>query len=313
MTIRKFFNQFFNDFRLWGLVITLPVAGVFGITLVREWDTLTAFNWHIRWRYLPLSVVMHSLALGTMFAAWQGMMGRFTNKMNWQGNFQIYTLSLLARRIPLPIWYMGSRLYLYKREQISLAKTASATTLEVTLIAFSGLVAYLLFPEPSTRTWLWIPILILAGSVFIASSIQPNLIVDLINFGLKILKKDPLGFTLTRAKLFSWSTFYLGTWLLDGIGLYFTILTLTTVPVDLPSVIGISTLTALVAIFSLLLPGGMGLKELTMSVLLSTVIPFSAGIVIAIAYRLLNTIIELAWVGVGGVMDGKIPPHAIEC
>ena len=302
MAIRRFFHKIHGRSRLGGLLIILVVGGVFGVALVREWDALMAFEWQIRWRYLPLMAILHFLALGAMFAAWQGMMINFTDNKNWRSNLRIYSLSILARRIPLPIWYVGSRLYFYKQENVSMAKIASATTLEIVLISFSGLICYLLLPESSTKPWLWIPVLGMAGGILIVSVIQPNLLVKLINYGLGIFKKEPLDVVLTRAKLLLWSIFYLGTWLLDGLGLYFTIRALTATAFSLPAVIGISTLSALVAAFSLFLPGGLGLKELTMSALLSVWLPFSVGMVIAITYRLLNTILEIAWAGMGHIV-----------
>lgn len=285
-------------------MIILGVGGVFGVTLIREWDALMAFEWLVEWRNLPLIILTHFLALGSMFAAWQGMMTSFTHYKNWRGNLRIYSLSILARRIPLPIWYVGSRLYFYKREKVSLTKIASATALEMVLITFSGLACYLLLPEPSTKAWLWFPILGAAGSIFIVAAIQPNLVVKLINYVLGVFEKESLDLTLTRAELLTWSAFYLGTWLLDGTGLYFTIAALTAAPLPLPAAIGISTISALVSILSLLLPSGLGLKELTLGALLSAFMPFSVGMVIAVTYRLLNTLIEIAWVGMGEKVGG---------
>ena len=156
-----------------------------------------------------------------------------------------------------------------------------------------------MLPEPSTKTWLWFPILGMAVGILFIGAIQPNLLIKLANYVLNIFKKVTINTSLTRVGLITWSTFYLCTWLLDGVGLYFTITTFTTTSPYLLHVIGVSTLSALVSILSLFLPGGFGLKELTMGALLSTFMPFSAGIVIAILYRLVNIIIEVAWMWLG--------------
>jgi len=62
-----------------------------------------------------------------------------------------------------------------------------------------------------------------------------------------------------------------------------------------------------VALATMALPSGFGLKEITMGALLSVWMPVSAGVVISILYRLLQTIVETLWAFVGQSISEETP------
>ena len=243
-------------------------------------------------------VLLHNTALTTMFIAWHLMIRRLVEIDRWHADLNIFSISMLARRVPLPIWYVGSRLALYKKNNISRSVIVTATALEVVLITLSGLLCYILLIPWYTYTQYipWWPLMLVAFITILALIVRPILIVDLINFGLRLLKKDRIQVTVLRIDLLIWGLLYLATWLTDGLGLYFMIIALVPIPIPIASAIGISTIAALVGILTMVLPSGFGLKELTIGALLSFWMPLSAGIFISIAYRLAQTIIETVWV-----------------
>ena len=136
-------------------------------------------------------------------------------------------------------------------------------------------------------------------------ALRPNLLIDLVNWILRRLDRPPLDISITRSSLTVWSLAYLATWFLDGLGLYFVVGALLPSPPPLPDVVGVSTVSALVALASLILPGGLGLKELTMSVLLSAWMPLSAAVAISIFYRIAQTVVEAFWAVVGHWVDQR--------
>lgn len=284
----------------WQVVIVALLLGALaflGLAIVRDWETLVSFQWQLDWMSLAKLALMHSLALGTLFLAWHLIMCRLAGLDDWRINFPIYNLSILARRIPTPIWYIGGRLYLYQKQHVPMAIVLSATTLEAALIGLSGVICYMLLLPWYTyvQEWPWWLLLVGAGTSLLALMVRPGLLVDLINLVLHLFKRPPVEVAIMQADLLLWGLVYLATWFLDGIGLYYMVSALLPAPPAIPDVVGIATISALVGLLTLALPSGFGLKELTMGALLSLWMPISAGIVISVLYRLMQTILEMAW------------------
>ena len=62
-------------------------------------------------------------------------------------------------------------------------------------------------------------------------------------------------------------------------------------------ILGVSTFSWLLGYLSFFSPAGMGVTEISLATLLSSVIPFSVGSIIAIIFRLITLITELVLVG----------------
>jgi hypothetical protein len=297
----------------WTFVIAFAVFIFLGLSLRKDWKTILTYNWQLHWVDLVIMALFHTLALGSMFLAWHFTMRRLVNQDHWRRNFRIFSVSMLARRIPVPVWYVGSRVYLYRETQVSTSIVLTATILEIALIALSGVLCYVLLLPWYTYTSLfpWQILAGISGVVTLALLIRPALFIELINLVLHWFKKGPIIAEITRRDLLLWTLLYLATWFLDGLGLYYTVSAFLSVPPPLPSVIGVSTISALVGLATMALPGGFGLKEITMGALLGSWIPVTAGIVISIIYRLLQTIIETLWAFVGQKMP-EDPPQTTQ-
>jgi hypothetical protein len=102
---------------------------------------------------------------------------------------------------------------------------------------------------------------------------------------------------LHYGRVLSWLFLYACVWLVGGLVLFGLIETLYPLPLDrLPQVIGAWSLSGLVAVLAAVLPVGLGLRELALSLLLANIIPEGIAVVIAILARLLFTLYEVAWV-----------------
>jgi hypothetical protein len=287
--------------RWWTVALALLVILVLGVSLSRDWDTLREFDWRPDWLRLVMQAGLHVLALSTMFLAWHYTIHRLAGKANWLQDFRIYAISILARRIPLPIWYVGSRVVLYQVEGVSARIVLAATTFEIGLIGISGVLCYvLLLPfYIYSQSWPWEILASLAALISIALLIRPSLFVDGINAILRLRKRPLLPAVITRKDLLAWSGFYLATWFLDGLGLYFTVTAFLPNSTPVASIVGVSTVSALIALATMILPSGFGLKELAMGAMLQIWMPLSAGVVISILYRLIQTFVEIILVFMG--------------
>ena len=277
-------------------------------TIYRERETLFSFQWQINWGYLAAAVIVHWFALVLMQINWHWMIANLGGSKSWQKNFYVYGLSQAARRIPAPLFYLGGRFYLYPVNETPPRVIAIATSLEMGLIGLNGILCYLIFmPFYSTIPsefpwWLFMLIGLVSTAVLVAF---PNLFVNLLNLFLHWIRRTPLDDRISRGAILAWLVIYQLVWIVDGLALYLTTLGLIK---DVPGwgdVMAVSTLSALVGFISQFLPAGFGLKEMISGGLFSQWIPFGVGIVLAVGFRILMTIVEIIWAWLCRVLWGK--------
>lgn len=278
--------------------IFLLILAVMGIVVVREWDALIAFHWQVDVRYLGLTIIFHSLALGMTFWVWHLMITRLGHFDNIKLNFRFYYISTLAKRIPTAIWYVGGRLALYQQVGVAASAVLNCIFLENVIIGIAGVFTFLVFlpfysqfPKAGVIPFALVGIAGITGLL-----VRPQLFVDITNWILKRLGKQVLDKAPARKDIIVWGGLYILPWVLAGFSLYCAIRAFSgDVGLSIIDAFGISTLAMLVALLSTVLPSGLGLKELTSSVLLSYWMPLSSAVVVSIAYRLIQTVNEMLW------------------
>ena len=87
-----------------------------------------------------------------------------------------------------------------------------------------------------------------------------------------------------------------GVWVGGGLVLYVAINSLYALSLkDLPAVIGVWALSGLISTVVLVTPVGVGLRELTLSVLLGSLIPAPLAVIVALLMRVGLTLFEIVW------------------
>jgi hypothetical protein len=292
--------QFSNHFKWLAAGMFLLVFAMMGIVVIREWDALLAFPWRLDVRYLGLTVVFHSLALGVTFGVWHLMLVRLGGFDNLKLNFRFYYVSTLAKRIPTALWYVGGRLMLYQQVGVTASTVLNCILLENVIIGVAGIFTFLVFlplysrfPLPKTGL---VP-LSLAGAVGIIGLLAwPQVFVNATNWIRKRWGKQGLDRAPARKDILLWSGLYILPWILAGFSLYCATRAFSGgIELGKVDALGISTLAMLVALLSTILPSGLGLKELTSSLLLSYWMPLPSAVVISVVYRLIQTANEILW------------------
>jgi hypothetical protein len=285
---RKFLMVFFIS-----IVLVFLLRAVY-----RERYILLEFDWQFKISFILPIVIVHTISMLSLSLAWHYWITRFTGYNRWRQNFYIYSVSLVARRIPGTIWYIGSRFTLYPKEDVSPKVIAAATGLELGEIGLAGILCFLIL-LPFYTFSIRFPVVYFelfgVGSLLVLV-LRPGILVGIFNALLTKLHRQPIQVDLTRRDLFIPLGFYLASWFLDGICLYFVTALLIPAPPAPADVIGVSTLSTLVAFVAQFLPISFALKEITMSSLFSAWFPISVGIVIAIAMRITMTLVEIGLV-----------------
>lgn len=288
-----------NGMLTWiSVILTLLVIGIATWLLVSNWDQVVAFPWRLSVPDLLLASLMHSLALGATFWVWHLMMRRIGNFHNVRADFRFYYISTLAKRIPTNVPYIGSYLVMYRGVQVPAAAVANCVIMEIILVTLGGVIAFLmtLHLYATTSAAVSMAITATAAIVFAIFLVRPHILVSMTNWILRRMKRPDLSAAIGASDILIWLAWYTVPWFFSGLSLYFAYRGFTTQPgPDLSQLMAISTITSLVSVLNLVIPGGLALKELALVSLLTPWMPVSSAMVFSIAYRLLHTLDETIW------------------
>lgn len=286
--------------RILAVGLLVGTSSLLLILIGQEWDTLRQFQWHLDPRDVLAALLCHAISLLGTYIVWQSIITRLGSTTSRRVNFYIFFVSNLARKIPSMIWYTGARSYLYNEEGTHPSITLNAVALEFSIASLTGAWAsVLLYPGYGfieNHTVVGGGVLAVALLLTVILAIRPQLFVELSR---RIGKRWQQGANLkapARTDIAIWSLVYTAAWIVGGTSFHFTARSLIpAAELGWLNSVSIATLVTLVVLLNTVLPAGIGLKEIATGVLLSHWFPVSIGLVIAIAYRILQMVDELLW------------------
>lgn len=282
--------------------VALGLTGMVGIIilyiLLTQQEQIKAFDWQFNGVFFIGLLIFHSLALGATFWAWHLMMARLGGFYDIRKSFRFYYVSTLAKRLPSGIPYVGSRLVMYRQQGVPTAAILNCLLLENLLFGLSGVLTFLSFSPFYTGIpkGITLPLSVIALLFVIAFIVRPQIIIDMTNWGLRKFSKQPIDSTPVRKDILIWLAIYTLPWIFASGSLYCAIHAFTSdITLQWFNAIAISTLSTLASLLNLLLPGGLALKELASSTLLTAWMPLSTALIITLSYRVIQTVNEILW------------------
>jgi hypothetical protein len=266
-----------------------------GLALYRDWQELAQYEWSIDYRYLLAASAIYPVPFLLMASVWSQVIGRLAGFSNYFGNLQIYCYSGLIKYIPGTFWYVLGRAYFYERQGIAKSLTALGSLWELALAAFSGLVVYLPLMMYSRQVYagpLNYLLLLLAPLGFVV--LHPSGFSAALKY---IVKKraENIGLIRRRDSL-AWVALYAFAWLLGGLAFYLQANMIYPVPLaHLPAVASFLVISGVISQLAFFIPAGLGIREVSLSLLLSSFVPFGIAVVIALIFRLWLTLSEVFW------------------
>jgi hypothetical protein len=272
------------------LMLALSSA-VLGWLIYRERNVLLDYDWNIRWEFVLGSFVLFSLDLGVVAIVWGWMFNSLGEQHSLWKHLRYYCVSNVTKRLPGTIWYIAGRTYLYSQDNSDPARVLLASGLEMALLIMSGIAVSVMFAAPmiaETRAgWLGF------GLVFIVTcfAIQPRVVKwVMVRLG------KPSLLTLRYVDLLSWTLCYMLVWIIGGTVIFMVGRSLAIISVsNLLYIIGSWSLTGVVSAAMFFVPSNLGITEVTLSLMLSRIMPSPIAVLIAIASRILITIYEIIW------------------
>lgn len=280
------------------IVALIAAGGSFlflGFGLYRNWQELAQYEWNIDYRYLLASSAIYPVTFLLIASVWSQVIGRLGGFSNYCGNLQIYCYSGLIKYIPGTFWYVLGRAYFYEKRGIAKSLTALGSLWELALAAFSGLVVYLPLMMYSRQVYagpLNYLLLLLAPLGFVV--LYPSRFSAALEH---VLKKRAENISRIRHRdSLTWIALYAFAWLLGGLAFYLQANMIFPVPLaHLPAIVSFLVISGVISHLAFFIPAGLGIREVSLSLLLSSFVPFGIAVVIALIFRLWMTLSEVFW------------------
>jgi len=192
--------------------------------IYKERTLLISFNWTPNLFFLFLSLVSHSVSLAINYLVWHLMVKKKGGAGKPLLNLYAFAIATISRRIPTPIWYLGSRFVIYS-EIISKDLLGLLSLYEIFLLGSSGAIAT--FTSLSFNLhlhWSWLITGTIIGTfLFLLPFFYPNWIAILLTKIISIFTKKSLPLpALHKADYFMWWWLYFVSWVSEGIAITFT-------------------------------------------------------------------------------------------
>jgi uncharacterized membrane protein YbhN (UPF0104 family) len=277
---------------LLGAALILVSLALLAYFIYKNWGALTAYPWQLSYPHFVLTLVLHLCAFIIAIAAWHSIISRLAGATDLRLNARIYCYSAVARRLPGMLWDVATRVVMYDQVGISKAAAGVASLLEFVLITLAGIVLYIAL-TPFTLSYAQLGSWSLFGTLGVGLVLtHPHLVKGVV----RKIKKDSVPLPLRYRDNIGWLVIYTASWAIGGLILWATIGGIYDLSSDFAlQVIADWTLAGVVTSIVTFVPAGLGLREVTLTLLLSRYMPEHIAVSSAVLMRLLMTSYSILW------------------
>ena len=235
---------------------------------------LPAFGWYLG-------------SLAAIVIGWVALMRHFAPGLPGWTHIWIYCTTLVSRRLPGTLWYVGGRLVLYRREGISGGLISLASGVEFAAILVSGaLVGFVMLPLAVDSPAALVATLVLTG-LFVAFS--PRWMA-----WIAARFNRPFPVPVRRVDVLVWLAALSLMWLAGGMMLVAIIRAFQPLPPEqVPFILSAWALAGAMGSLTFFLPSSFGVNEISLAFFLSSIMPAPQAGTVAVVARILSILFEV--------------------
>jgi hypothetical protein len=271
----------------------LPVvlAGLVLFALAREvarnWEELREFDWHVAIGPLAASALLQAAMFLAVIETWRQIGTAIATPLTWVTAARTYVYPHLTRYLPGGVWHYAGRAVALVRLGASRASTTYAITLEQILAVVAGATlagGSLPFWDRSELGDLRYVLLVAPIGLVVA---HPRLAAALTNVILRRIGRPPIAFEISVERMAQLLLMTLGASLLNTASSYLLFRAVVPKPdTGVLEFMGIVAIAQTAGFLAVGVPGGLGVREGALVLLLSNSVPSYAAVVFSIVSRL---------------------------
>jgi uncharacterized membrane protein YbhN (UPF0104 family) len=296
------------------LVVPLVVIFFVGRVILNNWEQVRAAEWDIRPGYLALSFLLSCAWFIFRPYGWNVILNGFGRPVPFPAVFRVCRQAELSRYVPGGVWQFVSRVVLLREWGVTAAACLAATIVDLFLATLASLPPAAWTLQEAFEGFKTYHRIVLFAFPFVSLLVvHPKLLNGWAGFLSKKLRQPwtPLDIRW-RTLLGIWSLYVLG-WLMLGAGVSLFVYGVLRVPEGNGLYIGSSyTVAWLVGTLTMIAPGGMGIREGALGLLLSQILPTGPAFTLAVGIRLWTLLVEIATYGLGYLMPSPTETSPME-
>jgi uncharacterized membrane protein YbhN (UPF0104 family) len=280
-----------------GLLAVILAACSYGLMI--EWPQVHPALSRLHWYSILGALVAAMASAGCMMLAWRRLLSDLGSKLPVPVAARVTFIAQLGKYVPGAIWSVAAHIELGYDYDVPRRRGAASVVIWVAgLIAVGLLIAAACLPlaHPAiARRYL----LFLAAIPVVAICLAPPILHRLLNFALKIIRRERLEQRVTWRGLGGALAWAVIGWLLLGIQIWLLLADVANDGIhSLVLALGAYALACSLALLLVVVPNGIGAREVILVAALAPVIPHGAALAVALVARVVTTVSDLAWGGI---------------
>ena len=276
-----------------GAVIVLVIAVFLGRSIWSQWGVIRDYSWTVNVGFLLVSLAIIWADFLVLIALWRFLLQRIAGApLRFGDAYRVWFLSNFGKYVPGKVWTILGMTYLLKRHGFSPPLVLAAAVLNQALSIVSGiLLAVMIVGAEMLHLSLGlVSVLLIAGVVLL----YPPLFQRLLNLGLRLVKRDEIKIDLSFGTVLLLFAIYVATWIAYGGAFWMMLLGWGIEPLgSFWTVTAVFAASYLVGFLALFAPGGLGVREGSLTVLLRDLLPAGLAAPVALLSRLWMTLAEI--------------------
>lgn len=282
------------------LKIVLLVGSLSAVSwfIVKNANEIGSYDYTFSWNLLALAALFAVAGHLVNFLVWFKLSSGFGIHTSLLEAGRAWFLSKLGRYIPGKLPFLLFRLNVYgafPKKTVALA-TAVEYVSSIAAAAFVVLIGIVSAPDLIPEKMKWIAI---GCAILIPVFLRPKFLIPCYNFILKVFKKSPVSGFPPYPLIIKSVSGHVAASFIHGFGFFLLLSSLHNLPIHFfPTVAGIYFAAGLVGLAAVFAPGGIGVLEGFMLLILPSIVPEPVAIVGVIGIRIVVTVTELILAGI---------------
>ena len=281
----------------WSIGILLVVSFT-SWALIHGWRRIAAYNWNLSAAWLAFGVLLVLTAFAGTGLGYHSLVCRLqpTAAPSSLATVSVWARSMLGRYVPGSVLMVVGRLELGLRLGIARRTSLAASLYEQIFgFALAGVGGVIFLASGAGRAdGAWAALL----APLLLAVLHPRIFGPASSWGLAKLKREPLDALLSERAVTGFIGWYAGTTLLMSAGVWALVHSAAPTSGSILVVGGAYQLSVVLGTLAIVVPAGIGVREVALAVALTSRLGADVAAVVAIALRVVLTALEVLFVGV---------------